>query len=179
MILRKRISGRRFDRLYKTFQLGLLATSVVMAQTSFAAVATGVMTVTATVAGTCIVGTSTLDFGTMTSAAIQAGNIDGQGSVEVNCTNGSAYTIALGLGDGTGATFISRTMASGVNDLNYSVYSETTRTTIWGDGTGGSSTVDGTGTGLTQSVSAYGRIFSGQNSPAANYSDIIAVTVSY
>jgi spore coat protein U-like protein len=129
------------------------------------------------VASTCIVGTSTLAFGSATSAAIQAGNIDATGTVSVNCTTGSAYTIALDAGGGTGATAASRKMTSGTNLLSYTVYTTAARTTVW-DATGPGS-VTGTGTGALQSISAYGRIFSGQTVPAATYTDTVNVTVTY
>jgi len=159
--------------------LSLLASVLVLSEAANAATATGVMTVTATVASTCIVGTSTLAFGSATSAAILAGNVDATGTVTVNCTTGSAYTISLDKGAGTGASMASRKMTSGVNLLNYSIYSEAARTTVWGDGTTASATVAGTGTGVVQSISAYGRIFSGQNPPAASYTDTINVSVTY
>lgn len=164
-------------RLYSN--LCLLTVALCSTQISNAETATGVMTVTATVAASCIVGTATLAFGTITSAAILAGNTDAQGSVEVTCTNGSAYIIALDPGAGAGATFTSRTMTAGTNLLDYTIFTNAGRTTVWGDGTSSSITVSGTGTGLAQSVSAYGRIFSDQNALAANYSDVIAVSVSY
>jgi spore coat protein U-like protein len=158
-------------------RLGLAAGALCSGQAAHAATATGVMTVTATVASTCIVGASTLAFGSATSAAIQAGNIDATGTVTVNCTTGSAYTVALDKGAGTGATIPIRKMTSGANLLNYSVYVEAGRTTVWGDATG--TTVAGTGTGAAQSISAYGRIFSGQTVPAASYTDTVNVTVTY
>jgi spore coat protein U-like protein len=144
-----------------------------------AATATGVMSVSATVASTCVVGTSTLGFGSVSSAAIQAGNVDATGTVSVNCTTGSSYTIALAAGGGLGATLASRKITSGANLLNYSIYTSAARTTVWGDGTLASATVAGTGSGTSQSVVAYGRIFSGQAVPAGAYTDTVTVTVAY
>jgi len=160
-------------------RLSALAAALCLCSTTNAATATGIMSVTATVASTCIVGTSTLAFGSTSSTAILADNIDAVGAVSVNCTNGSVYTVALGIGIGAGATFPIRNMTSGEDVLNYTVYTEAAHTNLWGDGTSGSQTVEGTGTGLVQSISAYGRIFSGQNAPAASYTDTISVSVSY
>ncbi|MDN3575228.1 spore coat U domain-containing protein [Chitinimonas viridis] len=137
------------------------------------------MLVTATVAATCAVGTSTLAFASATSAAITAGNIDAIGTVTVSCTTGSAYAVALDVGGGSGATLASRRMTAGLQSLAYSVYTSAARTTVWGDGTGGSGTVMGTGTGIDQVIPAYGRIFAGQIVPAASYSDTVNVTVTY
>ena len=178
------ISTNRFSRIPVVpfrivLRLGLLTAALCLGSVTNAATATGVMTVTATVASTCIVGTSTLAFGSTTSAAILTGNIDAVGSVTINCTNGSVYSIALDPGAGASATIASRKLTSGTNLLNYTVYTEAARTILWGDGTASSTMVGGTGNGQVQTVSAYGRIFSGQNAPAASYTDTIAVSVSY
>lgn len=153
--------------------------------TAEAADATGSMTVKATVASSCIVGTSNLDFGAPTSAAIQAGNVDASGTVSVNCTTGSPYTVALGAGAGTGATVAERVMTSPagtspvtpMSTLNYTIYKESSHTTVWGTADG--ATVAGTGNGEMQSISAYGRILATQTVRAGIYNDIVAVTVTY
>lgn len=144
-----------------------------------AATATGLMTVTATVAATCVVGTSTLAFASATSAAIAAGNVDATGTIAVNCTSGSGYTVALGAGTGTGATTASRKMKAGTALLSYTIYTTEARTTVWGDNTTGSGSVHGIGTGASQSIIAYGRIFAGQVVSAASYADTLNVTVTY
>jgi spore coat protein U-like protein len=164
-----------------TSSKGWLLAALCMAYGSSAVAdtASGVMTVSATVATTCVVGTSTLAFGSASSAAIQAGNLDATGTVTVNCTTGSSYTIALAAGGGTGATLASRKMSAGTNLLNYSIYTSAARTTVWGDGTLASATTPGTGSGTSQSVIAYGRIFAGQTVPAGAYTDTVTVTVTY
>ena len=105
--------------------------------------------------------------------------MDATGTVTVNCTTGSAYTIALDKGIGTGATLATRVMSAGAQKLNYTVYTTAARTSVWGDGTGGSLTVVGTGSGTSQSISAYGRVFSGQIATAATYTDTVNVTITY
>lgn len=166
-----------------TVQLGTLICALGMVQTSQAATATGLMTVTATVAATCVVGTSTLAFDTATSAAIAAGNVDATGTVSVNCTSGSAYTVALSAGTGTGATVASRKMSAGSGAtaqlLSYTVYTSAARTTVWGDGTTASAMVAGIGSGVSQSIAAYGRIFQSPLVQAAAYTDTLNVTITY
>ncbi len=160
--------------------LALAAGAFGVGQSALAATATGIMNVTATVSSSCVVATSTLAFPSATSAAIQAGNIDAAGTVSVNCTTGSSYTVALDKGaGGTTATTAVRRMLSGTNPLNYTVYSDATRTTVWGDTTTGAGAVTRTGTGAADLIPAYGRIFSGQTVPAGAYTDVINVTVTY
>jgi spore coat protein U-like protein len=158
--------------------MGLLAGALCAAPAAQAATATGTLTVTATVASTCIVIATTIAFGSVSSAAIQSANVDATGTVSVNCTTGTTYAVALDKGGGTGATTASRKMTSGANLLNYTVYSDTARTTVWAD-VSPTSTVAGTGSGAAQTIQAYGRIFSGQTVPAATYTDVINVTVTY
>lgn len=181
MNIRKRFTKKPIGTLRLALGLGLVTGAICFGQAASAATAIGSMNVTATVASSCTVGASTIAFGSVTSAAIQAGNADADGTVTVNCTSGSAYTIALGLGAGTGTTFASRKMTSGapVTLLNYSIYTAAGRTTIWGDGTASSLTVAGTGSGAVQTISAYGRIFAGQTVPALAYTDTVSVTVTY
>lgn len=163
----------------QALRLCVVMAAIGLSQAVSAATATGPMTVTATVAATCTVGASSLAFPGSSSSAIAAGNIDATGNIAVTCTTGSPYTVALSVGAGTAATFASRKMTSAALTLNYTVYTSTARTSIWGDGTLTTLTVPGTGTGASQLIPAYGRIFSGQIVPAATYTDTVNVTVSY
>ncbi|WP_367617271.1 spore coat protein U domain-containing protein [Plastoroseomonas hellenica] len=65
------------------------------------------------------------------------------------------YAIALGPGHGSIPT---RRMASGDAIFQYQVYATAARTTVWGDGTGGSMIVSGGGSfTCNQAYSVYGR----------------------
>lgn len=46
--------------------------------------------------------------------------LDGSSTVNVSCTNGTAYTVSLNVGTG-GGSFTTRTMALGRNTLNYNL----------------------------------------------------------
>jgi len=167
---------RRFRLALHSF---VVTAAIGLGQSAYAATATGPLSVTATVTSTCVVGASTLAFPSANSAAIAAGNVDAIGAVTVNCTTGSDYNVDVDAGTVTAATVASRKMSNGTKLLSYTVYTSAARTTIWGDGTATSGTVAGTGSGASQSIPAYGRIFAGQVVPAAAYSDTINVTVSY
>ena len=62
--------------------------------------------------------------------------------------------------------------------LNYNVYTKQNGTTVWGDGTGGTSTVMIKGT-KNRKLTAYGSIPPRQNVPAGTYSDILTVTIIF
>jgi spore coat protein U-like protein len=143
-----------------------------------AATTTGNLSVTATVTSNCSVSTTPVAFGSVD--VLSGTNYDSTGTVSVTCTNGTAWSAAAGLGTGTGATFASRKMSSGANLLNYSLYTNVGRTTIWGDGSGGTSTVSNTGTGAVQNFTVYGRVPLGQAAAQTGaYSDTVLVTLTY
>ncbi len=145
-----------------------------------AATATGTLAVTANVADTCTVGTGTnlLPFGTYTGTVLNVNGI-----LQVTCTAGDTYTVALYAGSGAGATLISRTLtnSSPPGTLHYTIFTDPTRTTVWGDGTAGTATVPGTGTGSAQSITVPGTIFAGQTVGVTpgNYVDTVNITVNF
>lgn len=139
---------------------------------------TSSLSVSATVTANCTVSTSPVAFGSVD--VLSGSNVDATGGVTATCTNGTAWSAAAGAGSGTGATLTSRKMSFGSNLLNYSLYTDSGRTTVWGDGSGTTATVSNTGTGGGQNFTVYGRIASGQSSvPAGGYSDTVVVTITY
>jgi len=142
----------------------------------YAATATTTMTVQMTITATCLVNSaSTLNFGTQ---GVLSTNVDQTSTLQVTCTNTTPYNIGLNAGTGTGATVAARKMTSGANTVNYTLYSNSGRTTLWGN-TVGTDTVAATGNGAAQSYTVYGRV-PPQAAPApGTYTDTITVTVTY
>jgi len=158
----------------------LLAATAALACSSaaWAGSATSTLSVTATVTGNCTVSTSPVAFGSVNP--LSGANVDATGGITVTCTNSTPWAAAAGVGSGTGATFASRVMTASTNTLNYSLYTNSGRTTVWGDGSGTTATIAGTGTGSAQAITIYGRVPSGQiTAPPGSYSDTVTVTVSY
>ena len=158
--------------------LACATSSLFVAGAAQAATTTTNLNVTATVTANCSVSTSPVAFG---SVDVLAGsNFDATGGVTVTCTNGTPWSAAAGLGTGAGATYASRKMTSGANLLNYSLYTNAARTTVWGDGSGGTATVSNTGSGVAQNFTVYARVPLGQTSVATGaYADTVQVTVTY
>ena len=102
----------------------------------------------------------------------------------MKCTNGSTYSVALNGGGTSGGNITQRLMASGSNTLQYNLYTNSTHTTLWGDGTAGV-TQPGTGAGLATATSftVYGLLPDSATNqaavPSATYADTITVTVTY
>lgn len=155
-----------------------IAAAFVLPTAAMAGTASSSMSVTATVSATCTVSTTALAFGSVDT--ISGLNVDNTGSLLVTCTNGSPWTASAGVGSGAGASYTNRKMTSGANLLNYNLYTTAARTVVWGNNTGGTAFLSGTGTGAVQTVTVYGRVNSGQTGvPAGAYADTVAVTVTY
>lgn len=157
---------------------GFLAAACAIAAPASASTVGGTLNTSATVTANCTVSTSALAFGNVD--ATSASNVDATGGLTITCTNGSAWTASSGIGAGTGASFVNRKLTSGANLLNYNIFTSSARTTVWGDGTGTTGTIAGTGTGSAQSVTVYGRVTGGQTTvPIGSYADTVAVTITY
>jgi spore coat protein U-like protein len=156
--------------------IGVLAALLVCATEPFAATTTTTFTVQMTIATSCtIVSAATLNFG---SQGVLVANVDQTTSIQVQCTNTTPYNIGLDAGTGSGATVTTRKMTSGGATINYSLYTDSARTTVWGN-TVGTNTVSATGNGAAQSFTVFGRV-PAQTTPApATYTDTITVTVTY
>jgi spore coat protein U domain-containing protein, fimbrial subunit CupE1/2/3/6 len=129
-----------------------------------------------TIAASCIIGgASTLDFG---SPGLLNANVDQTSTIQIQCSNTTPFNIGLNQGV-NGPSVTNRLMkGSGSATVQYSLYSDSGRTTNWGN-TIGTDTVVSSGTGATQSFTVYGRI-PPQTTPAPDtYIDTITVTVTY
>jgi len=161
-------------------KLKLLIAAVLMvwaAGLANAATDTDTFAVTATVLPVCSVAVPDLGFGNYDP--LNGTDTTATTTATVTCNGTPDYTLALNVGTGTGATFAVRKMTGGANTLDYSLYTENTHTTVWGDGTGGSSTVAGTGVNGDTTHTVYGLIPSGQTVPPGLYSDTITATLSW
>jgi len=69
-------------------------------------------------------------------------------------------------------------MTLSTNSVTYGIYSDIARATAWGSLAG--ATIAGTGTGLTQSLTMYGRVPpQSPTPPPGNYSDTLIATITY
>jgi spore coat protein U-like protein len=135
---------------------------------------TSTMTVSGSVAPTCSITAGTLAFGTYTPNALK----DAVATISVDCSNTAPYQVSLGGGENqSGST---RRMAGPSGSfLNYGLFSNSGRTTGWGDGTAVGAIVSGTGSGTAQSLTVYGQIPAGQYARPGSYTDSVFVTVTY
>jgi spore coat protein U-like protein len=162
-------------------RLNLILASVTIGVLAFAGVSNATTTTTTfpvqiTITASCTINSaSTHDFG---NQGVLTANVDQTSTIQVQCTNTTPYNIGLNAGIGTGATVAARKMTNGANTVTYSLYSDSGRTTVWGN-TVGTDTVAATGNGAAQSYTAYGRVPPQTTPTPAVYTDTITVTVTY
>jgi spore coat protein U-like protein len=132
----------------------------------------------------CSVAATSVAFGAYDP--LNASPTNSVGTVSVTC---SVTLLALlwswdiKLSAGGSGSLVTRQMTSGASQLNYNLYLDSGRTTIWGDGTGGSAYPSplillAIGT-TTHNFPVYGRIPAGQDRGAGAYTDTIVVTIEY
>lgn len=153
------------------------AAGLLFANSTLAATATTTFKVTATVASSCKVTATDLDFGAYDPLAAA---LDGTSTITATCTAQTPYTIGLDAGLKAGGTTTRRMTGddTATTLLSYELYSDTTRTAIWG-ATAGTTVAQSALTGGALHYTVYGRIPASQYVPAANYADTVTVTVTY
>lgn len=112
-------------------------------------------------------GSSDIDFGTVTR---NAQNVQATGSLNVHCTNGTPYNIALN-SDGR---------LKHANDISiqipYQLYQDVAMSKEWGNIA--DNRLSQQGTGETQNIKIWGKV-PNANVPAGKYSDTVTATVTY
>ena len=122
----------------------------------------------------------------MTSVAFGNYNVftttadDSTGTITYRC-NSTATNISISLSDGSSSTFSPRTLRKGSEVLQYNLYRNAARTTIWGDGTGGTSVYYAANppNNSNVNVTIYGRIPAQQDVSAGNYSDTVSAVINF
>ncbi len=139
---------------------------------ALAASSTGTLTVQAVVANSCTIGNATLNFGTYTQAA----GATAAGTVTVNCSLLTPYTLTMNNGLNFESTSGKRRMQANVGGTNYFIpYTPV----IAGALTVGGVPVPLAGTGLDVPYAITGIADAGSNVPAATYSDTVTMTVGF
>lgn len=113
--------------------------------------------------------------------------LDSTGSVTVNCNaNVPKTTLTLGTSPNSGSFNPRKMRRSGGTDLlNYNIYTDASRTTIFGDGNSGTSNIilerpdsSGKPQPWNRTITIYGRIPPGQDVSVGNYTDTLTLTVN-
>lgn len=150
---------------------------IFVAEAAQAGTATTTMNVSATVQNSCLVSASALAFGNYDP--VSASPTNATSSITVTCTTGTSFTVGLDAGSAAGATVTTRQMSNAANRLSYSLFSDSARTTNWGNTAGVNTPAAITATASPSVLTVYGQVAAQQNLPAGSYSDTVIVTVTY
>jgi spore coat protein U-like protein len=127
----------------------------------------------------CSVSTTSLGFGTYDVFATAP--LDSTGNVVFRCGQ-TDKNISISLDTGGAPSFVSRRLTSGSDALLYNLYLDAARTSIWGDGTGGTQVYfnrNPQSNNLDIYIPIYGRIPAGQDVSAGIYTNTITVIIAY
>ncbi|MBT2334953.1 spore coat U domain-containing protein [Variovorax paradoxus] len=138
--------------------------------------------VSATVAKSCLVTADPLNFGSIDGLP-GAANADQASTINVTCTTPTAYKVALSPSNGstTGAGTMTPTggVPGNTDTVPYRLYTNAARSSPWGSVID-TNTVAGTGTGVSQALTVYGRVLgSSVNVRPDSYRDVVTVSVTY
>jgi spore coat protein U domain-containing protein, fimbrial subunit CupE1/2/3/6 len=104
--------------------------------------------------------------------------LDSTGLLRLDC-NGAAKTVTVDLGRGNAPTFSPRFMRNGSSQLEYNLFIDATRLSIWGDSTAGTSHYGVVNPPNVIDLTIYGRIPTLQDLPVGSYTDTVVVTVNF
>ena len=130
---------------------------------------------TATVVSSCNVSATNINFG---SIGLLTANTDAQGTLAIQCNSTLPYAVSLDGGLSAATDPTQRKMSSAGVNVIYGLYRDAARSLPWGN-SAGVNTASGTGTGLSQNQTVYGRIAPQTTPIPAAYSDTIVTTVTY
>jgi spore coat protein U-like protein len=144
-------------------------------RSGFAAFACLALALPAPPAIACDVSATPLNFGAMNP--LDGAATDSVGEITVTCPASTAYSIAI---DGGGSGDASaRRMSSGAQALHYQLYTDPSRSVVWGDGTAGTLEVAGQADGTGTSHQVHGRIPAQPAATPGMYADSLLVTITY
>ncbi len=153
----------------------LTACLAILSGPAFAGSADTTFNVTASVAGSCTISATNVDLG----AYDPASGSNATGTITYQCTPGLSPSISLDGGLNSSGNPNGREMAGSPGFLTYNIYQDDSDTTLWGDGTEGS-TEAATADGNSDTATAYVNAPSGQTSaPAGNYTDTVTATINW
>ena len=147
-----------------------LTAAICVAQSASSDTANGTLQVQAVVLNTCAVATTPVVFSNL---GVVAGTANG--SITVTCTNTGGFTVALDGGESGDIAARELTHDSVATSFTYQLYSDVGLTTVWGDGSTGSTVA---GTGPLDTIVVYGQT-TGTPDTAGTYGDSVQVTVTF
>jgi spore coat protein U-like protein len=113
-------------------------------------------------------------------------NIDSTATIAVKCTNTTPFSIGMNNGANASGSQNRLRLGATSNYINYGLYTDSARSHAWVTTTsttsctsGTSTCVLGTGTGLNQNTTVYGRVPSQTAPSSGTFTDTVIITVTF
>jgi spore coat protein U-like protein len=125
----------------------------------------------------CTVSTTSVSFGSYNVFATAP--TDSTGSVSYHCTGNASVWIALSRGQSS--SFGDRTLTDGADELQYNLFRDAARASVWGDGSSGTQVAFDSAAPKNTNVTLtiYGRIPAEQDVRAGTYTDTVSVIINF
>jgi spore coat protein U-like protein len=137
------------------------------------------LTVNATVTKNCTISTAPVAFGNYDSVAANATTpLDALGTITVACTKGAAAKVGLNPG-GNGLSGTRRMSQGAAEYLNYELYKDSGRQTVWGDTADTALDITAAPNRNPRNFSVYGRVAAAQDATVGAYTDTVVATVNF
>ena len=129
-------------------------------------------------AQSCTISATSVNFGNYN--VFNGSAVDSTGTITYRC-NSQASNITVALTRGASSTFTPRRMVKGVEVLSYNLFRDAARTSIWGDGTGGTAVYSRANPPNNSNVNltVYGRLPAGQDVSAGTFSDTVTAVINF
>ena len=126
----------------------------------------------------CTISTTAISFGTYN--VFQGAPTDAAGQVTFRCTT-FELVVRIDLDRGGAPSFNPRQMRQSSEILSYNLYRDASRSTIWGDGTGGTQNFSQFFVFANQNINipVYGRIPASQDVSAGLYTNTVTATINF
>ena len=135
----------------------------------------GVLGSSSAEAAKCTISTTPITFGAYN--VFSAAPVDSVGSILFNCSGTKNVSIAIS--QGQSGTFQPRALRQGAESLFYNLFLDAARSTVWGNGSGGTETYVTDPGKNDVTVPIYGRIPAQQDISYGSYGDSVTVTINF
>ena len=174
-----------------TIVLGIALGTAVFTVPVYATETAENLTVSAEITASCTISTTDLSFGTYDGIVANASqDLTATSTISTTCTAGTGGVVTMGGGDHTSfsrgrgpGSGIIRNMANegSTSYLRYEIYADASHTYVWNySQIAMSSVASVTGTGTSQDMTVYGKVFKNQQDAAAgSYTDTVTIAFNY
>lgn len=126
----------------------------------------------------CTISATSVNFGNYN--VFDGAAVDSTGTITYSC-NSHATNVTISLSKGASSSYNPRLMVKGAETLNYNLFTDAARTSVWGDGTGGTSVYSRANppNNTNVNLTVYGQIPPGQDVSAGTFSDTVSAMINF